>query len=367
MTENSGGGGVGGVVVGGDGIVSQLTSPLSPSSFDEFDYAQQSERVAYILAGGVRRLCEYFVDKTTVESECTCQICQELFENPVFLPNCLHTFCRACLVQWEANQKPIDAHKPLPPNTRRRVPRATCPLCREKFLVELSDHRRSDPSCLVRPNPVMRRVIYALRIHCPLGACRWLAPLADLVPHVVNHCHFFTTRLSAMQRSSLSRSAVAPSLSARRLRRSLAPLTLTPGACAPCSRVFADDTADNNLATRNTHHAIAADDQDEDSVERDERDAIARELSAAAAALGAARLARRAVSQSTASTSTTRARRCVATSVPRSARPLVVAKQPIVLEQLCRRQRVAAPLAVQAAPRLVRGRLARQRRCAAPL
>jgi hypothetical protein len=287
MTENSGGGGVGGVVVGGDGIVSQLTSPLSPSSFDEFDYAQQSERVAYILAGGVRRLCEYFVDKTTVESECTCQICQELFENPVFLPNCLHTFCRACLVQWEANQKPIDAHKPLPPNTRRRVPRATCPLCREKFLVELSDHRRSDPSCLVRPNPVMRRVIYALRIHCPLGACRWLAPLADLVPHVVNHCHFFTTQCPRCNvplfRGQLS------------LHR--CPLDAPPliGAADPDSwgmrtmqRVFADDTVDSTTTTTTTTATVAAaTDQDEDSVERDERDTIARELSAAAAALGA--------------------------------------------------------------------------------
>jgi ankyrin repeat protein len=292
--------------------------------FDEFEYGSMKERVEYILAGGVRRLNEYFVDKVTVESECTCQICQELFENPVFLPNCLHTFCRACLVQWEANQKPIDAHKPLTPGTRRRVPRATCPLCREKFLIELSDQRRSDPSCLVRPNPVMRRVIYSLRIHCPLGACRWLAPLADLVPHVVHHCPFFTTACPRCH-ASLFRAQ----LPLHRCPDSAPPLI---GAADPDSwgmrtmhRVL--DAADDLAAPPHQH----VPDDSSDSIERDERDAIARELSAAAAALGPPN-ARRASSARQHPTRASVRRDLTSSVTDRSSSPSAASRSPIVLE-----------------------------------
>lgn len=293
------------------------------NGFEEYEYASMKERVEYVLGGGVRRLNEYFVDKVTVESECTCQICQELFENPVFLPNCLHTFCRACLVQWEANQKPIDAHKPLAPGTRRRVPRATCPLCREKFLIELSDQRRSDPSCLVRPNPVMRRVIYSLRIHCPLGACPWLAPLSELVPHVVHHCPFFTTACNRCH-APLFRAQLA----LHRCPDSAPPLI---GAADPDSwgmrtmhRVLdaADDLPD-------APHPVPEDSSD--SIERDERDAIARELSAAAAALGPPN-PRRASSARQHPTRASVRRELVSSATDRSSSPSALPRSPIVLE-----------------------------------
>lgn len=153
------------------------------------DFAATDEIVTYILSGGIQLLADFFVEKELIESEFTCFICLNLLEQPTYLPTCLHTFCRSCLVTWEANQKPIDS---VELSGRRRVPRATCPICRSKFLIELCDKRRADPSCLVRPNPVIRRATYALVLDCPLGHCAWRGPLKDLAVHVVNECAWFT-------------------------------------------------------------------------------------------------------------------------------------------------------------------------------
>jgi ankyrin repeat protein len=147
---------------------------------------QESLRRA-VLANEVQALSEFFVASEQALSELTCQICANLFEAPVYIPTCLHSFCRACLQHWEANQKPVDAATAAALTGRRRVPRATCPLCRCKFITALSGERRADPTCLVRPNPVVRRAIYALPIRCPLlPSCGWQAPFKDLRQHVLD-------------------------------------------------------------------------------------------------------------------------------------------------------------------------------------
>ena len=105
------------------------------------------------------------MEKLASESDYTCPICQEAFNDPYSLP-CSHNFCKACVDNYISQQ--TEAHHPLKYvcflNMNKR-----CPLCSASF-----------SAASVKSNKKLTKAVKEHEVVCECGT---KVKLADLAAH----------------------------------------------------------------------------------------------------------------------------------------------------------------------------------------
>ena len=100
-----------------------------------------------------------FVCLDNVSKFLYCSICDEIFQDPVRLKSCGHTYCLSCILQWSKHN-------------------LNCPLCREPF-------SEND----IRNDLIASSIINDLEIYCINLGCPWKGRLMDLPGHL-KKCYF---------------------------------------------------------------------------------------------------------------------------------------------------------------------------------
>ena len=85
-----------------------------------------------------------------------CCICDEIFNNPIRIKECGHTFCKACLKKWAK----INKH---------------CPLCRKEFNIKN-----------IKRDNIAYNIINDLEVFCNNDNCPWKGKLLNLKKHLKN-------------------------------------------------------------------------------------------------------------------------------------------------------------------------------------
>ena len=97
-----------------------------------------------------------FLDEKKISPHLFCTICKQVFNNPVVLNNCNHTFCYECI-----KQKLKDKDE--------------CPICHIKNL-----------SSKLSKNLLAYNLIMELEVSCNnMGICPWIGHLSELVSHQI--------------------------------------------------------------------------------------------------------------------------------------------------------------------------------------
>jgi len=85
-----------------------------------------------------------------------CCICDEIFNNPIRIKECGHTFCKTCLKKWAK----INKH---------------CPLCRKEFNIKN-----------IKRDNIAYNIINDLEVFCNNDNCPWKGKLLNLKKHLKN-------------------------------------------------------------------------------------------------------------------------------------------------------------------------------------
>ncbi|CAD8075835.1 unnamed protein product [Paramecium primaurelia] len=104
--------------------------------------------------------------------ELTCAICYNLFDIPIILPDCKHTFCRDCLDQWVSKQA------------------MNCPLCRIDVSHYLTNKQLK--FSLIDFNTMF--LIDNIEVKCP--NCNWKGKTKDLKLHQQKYCNLMSCPLN---------------------------------------------------------------------------------------------------------------------------------------------------------------------------
>lgn len=96
-----------------------------------------------------------FVEKDQIEKYLACPICQEIYDEPIRI-TCGHTFCKACLTQWENKSQS-----------------KLCALCRKEYKSELCGKDLTAQS-----------IINDSIVRCIFEGCPWKDKLANLLSHI---------------------------------------------------------------------------------------------------------------------------------------------------------------------------------------
>ena len=123
-----------------------------------------------------------FVCPKNVSRYLFCAICNEIFNSPVRIKECGHTFCRKCIKNWGKLH-------------------ASCPFCRTAF----------NPKNL-KKDIIAHNIINDLDVFCEYKNCPWKGVLRQLRKHIKT-CNFKPSSISdAIKNASVS--AVAPQTAA---------------------------------------------------------------------------------------------------------------------------------------------------------
>ena len=101
-----------------------------------------------------KKISPKFVNLTSVSKYLFCCICEEIFNNPVRIKECGHTFCKSCLKKWEKYSK-------------------NCPLCRNKFIFKN-----------IKRDNIAYNIINDLEVFCNNDNCPWKGKLSNLKKHI---------------------------------------------------------------------------------------------------------------------------------------------------------------------------------------
>lgn len=105
-----------------------------------------------------------FVSLTGVSRHLYCRKCNNIFFNPYVLPECGHTFCKECIIEWSEFNK-------------------NCPLCQQQYNIN------SIQSDLLAKNMIEELDVLCCNSHCP-----WKGKLVNLDLHL-KECKFDPEKL----------------------------------------------------------------------------------------------------------------------------------------------------------------------------
>merc|ERR1739848_482162 len=98
----------------------------------------------------------------------TCSICHDIVQDPVFIKNCEHYFCREHIIEWSKACCKMDSRGQV------NVIIPTCPLCRTCF----------NPSTDLRiAKGLMPKLLRHISVRCPYGKCNRLIEYERLNLH----------------------------------------------------------------------------------------------------------------------------------------------------------------------------------------
>ena len=97
-----------------------------------------------------------FVNPNNISRYLYCCICEEIFNNPIRIKECGHTFCKCCLKKWNKYNK-------------------NCPLCRKKFIFKN-----------IKRDNIAYNIINDLDVFCDNKNCPWKGKLLKLKKHLKN-------------------------------------------------------------------------------------------------------------------------------------------------------------------------------------
>ena len=74
-----------------------------------------------------------------------------------------------------------------PANINTSPSLCACVCASLQFITEINEQRKGNPKSLIVPNPIMRKVLFSLKLSCPL-CLSWCDKLRDLVTHIEDEC-----------------------------------------------------------------------------------------------------------------------------------------------------------------------------------
>ena len=117
------------------------------------------------MTSSSKKINPKFVNLNNVSKYLYCCICDEIYNNPIRIKECGHTFCKSCIKKWAKYNK-------------------NCPLCRKVFILKN-----------IKRDNIAYNIINDLKVFCNNDSCPWKGKLSNLKKHLKN-CNMNPSNMS---------------------------------------------------------------------------------------------------------------------------------------------------------------------------